>query len=148
MAVQHKMSGSLVRRDGTAAGGVVPTRYASTPQAAGRFIECFAAHIRNPNTRRAYLHAVYEFADWCAAQRFHELVDIESLHVAAYIEQLAARLAKPSVKQHLAAIRTLFDWLVVGQVVAINLVSDDSPKDLRRGKLGADWESHLSGDRD
>jgi site-specific recombinase XerC len=28
--------------------------------------------------------------------------------------------AKPTVKQHLAAIRMLFDWLVVGQVLAIN----------------------------
>jgi site-specific recombinase XerD len=40
--------------------------------------------------------------------------------VAAYIEMLGKRLAKPSVKQHLAAIRMLFDWLVVGQVVATN----------------------------
>lgn len=40
--------------------------------------------------------------------------------MAAYIEQMMARLAKPSVKQHLAAIRMLFDWLVVGQVVATN----------------------------
>src|SRR5450759_1104946 len=54
------------------------------------------------------------------SQRFDELVDIEPLHVAAYIEQMTARLAKPSVKQHLAAIRMLFDWLVVGQVVATN----------------------------
>jgi site-specific recombinase XerC len=28
--------------------------------------------------------------------------------------------AKPTVKQHLAAIRMLFDWLIVGQVLAIN----------------------------
>ena len=40
--------------------------------------------------------------------------------MAAYIEQLGRRLAKPSVKQNLAAIRMLFDWLVVGQVVAAN----------------------------
>lgn len=68
--------------------------------------------------RRAYLHAVREFATWCSLQGFHEIVDIEPLHVAGYIEQLATRLAKPSVKQHLAAIRILFDWLVVGQVMA------------------------------
>jgi site-specific recombinase XerD len=42
------------------------------------------------------------------------------VHVAAYIEALQVRLAAPSVKQHLAAIRMLFDWLVVGQVVATN----------------------------
>jgi site-specific recombinase XerC len=28
--------------------------------------------------------------------------------------------AKPTVKQHLAAIRTLFDWLIIGQVLAVN----------------------------
>ena len=98
----------------------VPNLYAPTPEAAKRFIEYFAAHIRNANTRRAYLHAVREFANWCAFQGFHEIVDIEPLHVAGYIEQLSERLAKPSVKQHLAAIRMLFDWLVVGQVVTTN----------------------------
>jgi integrase len=45
------------------------------------------------------------------------------MHVAAYIEMLQARLAAPSVKQHLAAIRMLFDWLVVGQVIAVNPAS-------------------------
>ena len=98
----------------------MPALYAPNPEAAKRFIEYFAANIRNLNTRRAYLHAVREFADWCALQGFHEIVDIEPLHVAGYIEQLTARLAKPSVKQHLAAIRMLFDWLVVGQVIATN----------------------------
>jgi site-specific recombinase XerD len=120
MAVKPKTSTALVRREIAAAGAAVPALYAPTPQAAKRFIEYFAAHIRNPNTRRAYLHAVREFASWCAQHHFHELVDIEPLHVAAYIEQLTARLSKPSVKQHLAAIRMLFDWLVVGQVVATN----------------------------
>src|SRR5450631_3958083 len=115
------MTSALVRRNlQSAAVARVPALYAPTPAAAKRFIEYFAAHIRNPNTRRAYLHAVREFAHWCALQGFDELVDIEPLHVAAYIEQLTARLAKPSVKQHLAAIRMLFDWLVVGQVVATN----------------------------
>ena len=40
--------------------------------------------------------------------------------VAAYIEQLQDSHAKPSVKQHLATIRMLFDWLVTGQVVPVN----------------------------
>jgi site-specific recombinase XerD len=94
--------------------------YAPTARAAKRFIEYFAANIRNPNTRRAYLHAVVEFSSWCETQKLEEILDIEPLHVAAYIEVLGTRLAKPSVKQHLAAIRMLFDWLVVGQVIATN----------------------------
>ena len=49
-----------------------------------------------------------------------QLADIEPLHVAAYIEALGKDFEKPTVKQHLAAIRMLFDWLVTGQVVATN----------------------------
>ena len=45
------------------------------------------------------------------------------MHVAAYVEQLGASHAAPSVKQHLAAVRMLFDWLVVGQVVRSNPAS-------------------------
>jgi site-specific recombinase XerC len=33
--------------------------------------------------------------------------------VAAYVEQRGSEMAKPSVKQHLAAIRQLFDDLVL-----------------------------------
>jgi len=98
----------------------VPVLYAPTAHAAKRFIEYFAANIRNPNTRRAYFHAVQEFSAWCEAQKLTEILDIEPLHVAAYVEVLDKRLAKSSVKQHLAAIRMLFDWLVVGQVIATN----------------------------
>lgn len=98
----------------------VPALFAPSASAAKRFLEFFAAQIRNPNTRRAYFHAVLEFSAWCEAQNFTEIVDIEPLHVSAYIEMLGKRLSKPSVKQHLAAIRMLFDWLVVGQVVATN----------------------------
>jgi site-specific recombinase XerD len=98
----------------------VPRLFAPNPHAAKRFIEYFAANIRNPNTRRAYVRAILEFSSWCEAQNLNDIVDIEPVHVAAYIEQLGSRLAKPSVKQNLAAIRMLFDWLVVGQVVAAN----------------------------
>ena len=48
------------------------------------------------------------------------LADIEPLRVAAYIETMQTGFEKPSVKQHLAAIRMLFDWLVTGQIVATN----------------------------
>ena len=40
--------------------------------------------------------------------------------MAAYIEALGGNFEKPTVKQHLAAIRMLFDWLVTGQVVPSN----------------------------
>ena len=56
--------------------------------------------------------------------------------VAAYVEQLGETLSKPSVKQQLATIRMLFDWLVVGQVVPTNPASSvRGPKhSVKKGK--------------
>lgn len=85
-----------------------------------RFIEFFTANIRNVNTRRAYGRAVADFFRWCDERHIHELGRIQPVMVAAYIEQLGETHAKPSVKQHLAAVRMLFDWLVTGQVVPTN----------------------------
>jgi integrase/recombinase XerD len=46
--------------------------------------------------------------------------DIEPMIVAAYFEQLTQTQAPQTVKQHLAAIRMLFDWMVIGQEMPIN----------------------------
>jgi len=86
--------------------------------AARRFLEFFAATIRNKNTRMAYYRACSRFFAWCDQHQLGQLADIEPLHVAAYIEAMLHGFEKHSVKQHLAAIRMLFDWLVTGQVVA------------------------------
>ena len=40
--------------------------------------------------------------------------------VVAYVEELTRALSPATVKQHLAALRMLFDWLVVGQVLPLN----------------------------
>ena len=45
---------------------------------------------------------------------------MQPFHVAAYIEELQAVRSAPTVKQHLACIRMVFDWLVTGQVVSSN----------------------------
>ncbi len=42
------------------------------------------------------------------------------MHVAAWVESLGQRFSPPTVKQWLAAVRMLFDRLVVGQVLAVN----------------------------
>ena len=76
--------------------------------AARRFIEFFAATIRNKNTRMAYRAACPFFV--CVEQhQIGDLVDIEPIHVAAYI----GALQDTAAKLHLAANRMLFDWLVV-----------------------------------
>jgi site-specific recombinase XerD len=88
-----------------------------------RFIEFFTANIRNRNTRAAYMRAVSDFFAWCEGVGLAELGALQPVHVAAYVEQLGKTHSAPSVKQHLAAVRMLFDWLVVGQVVATNPAS-------------------------
>jgi site-specific recombinase XerD len=104
-----------------AASIVVPAIVADAGDVATkRFLEFFAVTIRNKNTRTAYLHAASQFFAWCEHHRLGALDEIEPLHVAAYIEALGKDFEKPTVKQHLAAIRMLFDWLVTGQVVATN----------------------------
>src|SRR5580698_7583666 len=94
---------------------VVPGAIAGAGEhAARRFLEFFAATIRNRNTRMAYYRACCSFFAWLDLNGITELADIEPIHVAAYVEALQATNAKPTVKQHLAAVRMLFDWLVVG----------------------------------
>lgn len=101
----------------------VPVLFADAGQrAATRFMEFFAAHIRNRNTREAYARAVAQFSLWCEARNLH-LSQISPMLVAAYIEELGQRLTPPTVKQHLAAIRMLFDYLITGQVIPMNPAS-------------------------
>jgi integrase/recombinase XerD len=99
-----------------------------------RFIEFFTATIRNKNTRQAYARACCAFLAWMDEHaRGVDLAFIQPTHVAAWIEflgndrnddlrhgELGAGLAAPSVKQHLAAVRMMFDWLVTGHIVNVN----------------------------
>jgi site-specific recombinase XerD len=88
-----------------------------------RFFEFFAANIRNIHTRRAYAQATREFMSWCENAGVQSIGDVRPLHVATYIEQLGRKRSAPTVKQRLAAIRHLFDWLVTGQVMSMNPAS-------------------------
>ena len=101
---------------------LTPVLFSGSDKAERRFWEFFTANIRNPNTRLAYLTAAYRFADWCEVKGL-ALEQIEPMLVAAYIEQLTAVYAPATVKQYLAAIRMLFDRLVIGQVVPFNPAS-------------------------
>ena len=92
---------------------------AAGEKTARRFVEFFTATIRNKNTRIAYAHAVGHFLAWCDRRKL-VLDRIDSLAVATYIEMLARTRAAPTVKQHLAAIRMCFDWLVSGGILNVN----------------------------
>jgi integrase/recombinase XerD len=98
--------------------------------ASSRVIEFFTAEIRNPNTREAYARAVRRFFRWATRHQLH-LSDIEPVHVAAYVEE--DDRAPATVKQNLAALRRLFDFLVTGQVLEAN-----PAEPVRSPKLQAD----------
>jgi site-specific recombinase XerD len=104
-----------------------PALFLPDKKAAERFFGFFTAHIRNRNTRRAYYKAACRFAEWWEGRGLPAgLAGVKPPHVAAYIEGLAVArpegpgLSKPSIRQHLAALRMLFDWLVVGHVLDVN----------------------------
>jgi len=102
-------------------GATIPALYAGDDRAARRTLEFFTAQIRNSNTRKAYARAAANFAAWCQAHGIEDLHQVQPVHVAAYIEGL--QIAAPSIKVHLAALRMLFDWLVIGQVIPVNPAS-------------------------
>lgn len=106
------------------------------PHAQARFLEFFAATIRNPHTRRAYARGASDFLAWCADRGVTALPQIQPMHVAAWMEELGRDVSVPTVKQRLAGIRHLFDWLVRTQVVPQNpAVSVRGPAySQRRGK--------------
>jgi len=101
-----------------------------------KFLEFFASQIRNPNTRRAYVRAVTEFLSWCDGAGVASIIRVAPLHVATWIEKLTREQSAPTVKQRLAAVRMLFDWLVISQIVPVNpAASVRGPKHVvKRGK--------------
>lgn len=109
---------------------------AADERAQKHFLEFFVATIRNAHTRRSYARGVSDFLAWCAERGVVTLPQIEPIHVAAWIEELGRELSVPTVKQRLAGIRHLFDWLVRCHVVPTNpAISVRGPAySVRRGK--------------
>jgi len=79
----------------------------------------FTDQIRNKNTRDAYLRNTTSFFEWCELKGL-AFADIESFHISAYVEHLLLQKSPSTVKQHLASIKMLFDWLVTNQQVPRN----------------------------
>ncbi len=100
--------------------GLVPARlFAPTPKAAREWW-ISSPQINNDHTRKAYLNTKRRFAAWCEAKGLDELSEVHPFHVATFIKELRREFSAPTVKQHLAALRMLFDWLVTGHVLDTN----------------------------
>jgi site-specific recombinase XerD len=117
-------------------------------RASRRYVEFFAANINNDHTRRAYARACNGFFAWCEYRRL-ALTTIRPFDVAEWVKELQEKHGAPGVKQQLAAVRMLFDWLVTGQVLPMNPASAvRGPKHVvKTGKTpvleGAEWRQLL-----
>src|SRR5437764_1446845 len=87
----------------------IPSIFADSGElGARRLIEFLTASIRNANTRASYSRAIHRFSDWCQVHGL-KLNLLTPVHAATYIEELGCVRSKPTVKQHLAALRVLGD---------------------------------------
>lgn len=112
----------LSSRDSSA---VVAAEHFETPRliaasgAAAQFAweEFIYGQIRNPHTRRAYLHAVRQFLNHCSRMDTN-LARVAPRDVGQYLDSLTC--AAGTKKVHLAALRHFFDTLVTRHVVVLN----------------------------
>ena len=79
--------------------------------------EFFSAELANPHTRRAYLHAVRQFLDWCDSHAI-ELRQVTPGCVGTYYDELHSSV--PTKKQHLSALRCFFDRMVLRHAIGLN----------------------------
>jgi site-specific recombinase XerD len=107
--------------------------------ATDRALESFAANIRNRHTRRAYMRGAQDFLAWRQRAGVASIADVQPSHVANYVAEFGRGRSAPTVKQRLAAIRRLFDWLVANQVAPLNPASSvrGPPHRVSRGKTRA-----------
>ena len=119
MTIVRKTGALGAAGSATVAVGIVPAAVASAGETGRRaWLDFFAAQIRNRNTRQAYARAAHRLFDWLAEYGIHDVVDIEPVHIAVWLEERMREASRPTVKQELAGIRRLFDWLTVRQVVS------------------------------
>jgi site-specific recombinase XerD len=128
---------------------VVPALIADAGAEAGwRYVDFFTANIRNPRTRRAYARACARFFAWCE-ERGLPLTAVRPYDVATCIEVLQQEHSAPGVKQQLAAVQMLFDWMINGQVMHTKpAAAVHGRKKVKTGKTpvleGAEWRKLLN----
>ena len=106
MTIVRKTGSLGAAGSATVAVGIVPAAFASAGENGRRaWLDFFAAQIRNRNTRQAYARAAHRLFDWLAEYGIHDVVDIEPVHIAVWLEERMREASRPTVKQELAGIR-------------------------------------------
>ena len=73
--------------------------------------------MRNPNTRSAYQVAWRSFLAFCSVRGSH-LKSVKAYHVGSWLDQHPG--SRSTQRQHLAAVRLLFDSLMMRGIVEYN----------------------------
>src|ERR1700726_4517393 len=105
------------------------TSESARAKTAETFLELLGARVRNPNTRSAYRVAWRSFLAFCSARKL-ELESVKAYHVGAWLDQHSG--SKSTQRQHLAAVRLLFDHLMTRGVIEYNPAARARPPRLVR----------------
>jgi integrase/recombinase XerD len=105
------------------------TSESTRAKTAETFLELLGARVRNPNTRSAYRVAWRLFLAFCSVRQL-ELESVKAYHVGAWLDKHPG--SKSTQRQHLAAVRLLFDSLMMRGVVEYNPAARARPPRLVR----------------
>jgi site-specific recombinase XerD len=108
---------------------IAGTSESTRAKTAETFLELLGARVRNPNTRSAYQVAWRSFLAFCSARHL-ELESVKAYHVGAWLDQHPG--SRSTQRQHLAAVRLLFDSLMMRGVVEYNPAARARPPRLVR----------------
>jgi integrase len=93
------------------------------------FLNILEGRIRNENTRNAYKAAWRSFFEFCSVYKL-ELERVKPYHFGLWLKRYSGSVA--TQRQHLAAIRLLFDHLLEKGVVELNPAARAKPPRLER----------------
>src|SRR5271165_6670028 len=105
------------------------TTESARAKTAETLLELLGARVRNPNTRSAYRVAWRSFLAFCSARQL-ELEHVKAYHVGAWLDRHPG--SRSTQRQHLAAVRLLFDSLMMRGVVEYNPAARAKPPRLVR----------------
>jgi integrase/recombinase XerD len=108
---------------------VADTSESARAKTAETFLELLGARVRNPNTRSAYRVAWRSFLAFCSARQLG-LETVKAYHVGSWLDQHPG--SRSTQRQHLAAVRLLFDSLMMRGVVEYNPAARARPPRLVR----------------